>query len=91
MARAAVEPPDPADFERARNRMLTDYYSALQKMDTLADLFSQFTTYFDDPAGVSREARHYLEITPQDLMDYAAGWCTESERVVVSVVPRQAS
>ena len=91
MARAAAAPPGPADLERARNRMLTDYYSALQKMDTLADLFSQFTTYFDDPAGVSREARHYLEITPQDLMDYAAGWCTESERVVVSVVPRQAS
>jgi zinc protease len=91
VARAASTPPDPADLERARNRMLTDYYSALQKMDSLADLFSQFTTYFDDPAGVSGEAGRYLEITPQDLMDYAAGWCTEPERVVVSVVPRQAS
>jgi zinc protease len=91
IARAASTPPDPADLERARNRMLTDYYSALQKMDSLADLFSQFTTYFDDPAGVSGEADRYLEITPQDLMDYAAGWCTEPERVVVSVVPRQAS
>jgi zinc protease len=91
VARAASTPPDPADLERARNRMLTDYYSALQKMDSLADLFSQFTTYFDDPAGVSGEAGRYLEITPQDLMDYAAGWCTAPERVVVSVVPRQAS
>ena len=91
IARAASAPPDPADLERARNRMLTDYYSALQKMDSLADLFSQFTTYFDDPAGVAGEAGRYLEITPRDLMDYAAGWCTEPERVVVSVVPRQAS
>jgi zinc protease len=91
IARAASALPDPADLERARNRMLTDYYSALQKMDSLADLFSQFTTYFDDPAGVAGEADRYLEITPHDLMDYAAGWCTEPERVVVSVVPRQAS
>jgi zinc protease len=91
VARAASSPPDPADLERARNRMLTDYYNALQKIDSLADLFSQFTTYFDDPGGVAGEADRYLEITPQDLMDYAAGWCTEPERVVVSVVPRQAS
>jgi len=91
VGRAAAEPPDPADLERARNRMLTDFYSTLQKLDSLADLFSQFTTYFDDPAGVAGEAERYLEITSRDLMDYAAGWCTEPERVVVTVVPRQAS
>jgi zinc protease len=91
MARAAAAPPDPAEMERARNRMQTDYYSALQKLENLADLFSQFTTYFDDPAGVAGEAARYLEITPQDLMEYAAGWCTEPERVVVSVVPQQES
>ncbi|HEX9943676.1 MAG TPA: pitrilysin family protein [Thermoanaerobaculia bacterium] len=90
VARAAAGPPEPADLERARNRMLTDYYSGLQKLEGLADLFSQFTTYFDDPGGVAAEARRYLEITPQDIMDYAAGWCAETERVVVSVVPRQA-
>ncbi len=89
IARAAAGPPDAADLERARNRMLTDSYSALQKLESLADLFSQFTTYFDDPAGVAREAGRYLEITAQDLMDYAAGWCTEPERVVLWVLPRQ--
>src|SRR6185295_11784131 len=88
VARAAASLPDPAELARARNRMLTDAYSSLQKLDSLADLFSQFTTYFDDPAGVAAEAGRYLEITPQDLMDYAAGWCTEPERVVLSVVPR---
>jgi zinc protease len=88
VAAAAAAPPSPSDVERARNRMLTDYYSGLQKLDSLADLFSQFTTYFDDPAGVAREAGRYLEITPQDLLDYAAGWCTEEERVVLHVVPR---
>jgi zinc protease len=87
VARAAAEPPDAADLERARS-MLTDSYSALQKLESLADLFSQFTTYFDDPAGVAREAGRYLEIAPQELMEYAAGWCGETERVVLHVVPR---
>jgi len=91
VARAAASLPDPAELARARNRMLTDAYSSLQKLDSLADLFSQFTTYFDDPAGVAAEAGRYLEITPQELVDYAAGWCAETERAVVSVVPRQAN
>jgi zinc protease len=91
LAAAAAAPPDPADLERARNRMLTEYYSSLQRLDSLADLFSQFATYFDDPAGVLAEADRYLDVTPRELMEYAASWCTEAERVVVSVVPRKAS
>jgi zinc protease len=91
LAAAAAAPPDPADLERARNRMLTDYYSSLQRLDTLADLFSQFATYFDDPAAGLAEADRYLDVTPRELMEYAASWCTEPERVVVSVVPRKAS
>ncbi|MFL6234790.1 MAG: M16 family metallopeptidase [Thermoanaerobaculia bacterium] len=91
LASAAVAPPDPDDFERARNRMLTDYYNSLQRLDTVADLLSQSTTYFDDPAGGLREAERYLEITPQELMEYAATWCAEKERVVVTVTPRKES
>jgi zinc protease len=91
LAAAAAAPPDPADLERARNRMLTDYYSGLQRLDTLADLFSQFATYFDDPAAGLAEAERYLEIKPRELMEYAATWCTEPQRVVVSVVPRKES
>ena len=89
--RAAAAPPDAADFERSRNRMLTELYSGLQKLDNRADLFSQFTTYFDDPAGVAAEADRYLEVEPRELADYACRWMTEAERVVVTVVPRKAS
>jgi zinc protease len=89
--RAAATPPETADFERSRNRMLTELYSGLQKLDNRADLFSQFTTYFDDPAGVAAEADRYLEIAPRELSDYASRWMTEAERVVVTVVPRKAS
>ena len=91
VAAAAAAPPDPAEIERARNRMLTDYYGGLQRLDSLADLLSQFATYFDDPAGALTESDRYLDITADELVDYAAGWCAEPQRVVVSVVPRKAS
>jgi zinc protease len=91
VAAAAATLPAAEDFERARNRMLTDYFSGLQRLDTVADLLSQFATYFDHPAGALSEADRYLEITPQELMDYAAAACGETQRVVVSVVPRKAS
>jgi zinc protease len=91
LERAAGAPPDAADFERSRNRMLTELYSGVQKLENRADLFSQFTTYFDDPAGVAAEADRYLEIEPRELSEHAARWMTEEERVVLTVVPRKAS
>jgi predicted Zn-dependent peptidase len=90
LATAATTLPAAEDFERARNRMLTDYFSGLQRLDTVADTLSQFATYFDDPAGALAEADRYLEIAPRELMDYAAQWCGEAQRVVVAVVPRKA-
>jgi predicted Zn-dependent peptidase len=86
--RAASAPPDPADLERARNRMLTEHFGSMQKLENRADQFSQFTTYFDDPAGVATEAERYQDIAPGDLTDYVARYCTAAQRVVVSVVPR---
>ncbi len=91
LAATAARPPDEADFERARNRLLTDYYSGLQRLDTVADQLSQFATYFDDPAAGLSEGDRYQEITPRELMDYAAEWCAGAERAVVAIVPRQVS
>jgi zinc protease len=91
LATAAAKPPDAADFERSRNRLLTDYYSGLQRLDTVADQLSQFATYFDDPAAGLAEGDRYQEIAPRELMDYAAEWCAGAERAVVAIVPRQVS
>ena len=91
ITRAASEPPSAAEVERARNRMLTEYFGAVQKLDNRADLFSQFTTYFDDPAGVESEADRYLELDGPELMEFAARYWAPSERVVLRVVPRSAA
>jgi len=88
--RAATELPSPQDLERARNRMLTEYYMSLQKLDNRADLFAQLTTFLDDPGGIEREIEQYLEIGGHELMDFAARHLVESERAVVTFVPRRA-
>jgi zinc protease len=88
--RIATEPLREADLERARNKVLTDYYGALQKLDTRADLFSQFATYFDDPGGLEREVECYSQLGASEVLDYAAAYFTPDERVRVMVVPAPA-
>jgi zinc protease len=89
--RIATEPLAEADLERARNKVLTDYYSALQKLDTRADLFSQFKTYFGDPGGLAREIDLYRSLGSREVLDYAAAYLAPDERVRVAVVPRSAA
>jgi zinc protease len=89
--RATATLPAVADLERARNRMLTEFFSGLQKLDNRADAFSQFTTFFDDPDGFTREPELCLGIEPRELTEYAAAAWRPDERVVVAVVPRKAA
>jgi len=88
--RIAAEPLAETDLERARNKVLTDYYSALQKLDTRVDLFSQFATYFDDPGGLEREVECYSQLGAGEVLDYASTYFTPDERVRVTVVPGSA-
>ena len=88
--RAAAELPTPQELERARNRMLTEYYTSLQKLENKADLFSQMTTYFDDPEEIERELDQYLEIDGSEIRDFAARHLVEDARVAVLFVPRGA-
>jgi zinc protease len=86
--RAMREPVADEHVERARNLLLTGYFQELQKLDGRADLFSQFTTLFDDPGRIATEPSRYDEITARDLAACAASWLAPDQRVVVSVVPR---
>src|SRR6202035_4697933 len=91
LERAATSLLDPAELERARNKALTDYYGGLQKLDHRADLFSQFTTYFDDPGGCERSADIYRQVSASEIQDYAAAFLAPDERARVAVLPRRAA
>ncbi|HEX5761425.1 MAG TPA: pitrilysin family protein [Thermoanaerobaculia bacterium] len=89
LAAAAAAPPEPDDFERARNKALTDIWGVLQKLDHRADLLSQYTTYFDDPGGIGREVDRYARLRPEELVEFAAETCRPERRVTLTVVPRE--
>jgi zinc protease len=88
LARAAAEPPGAEELAAARSRILTDYWSGLEQLGNRADAFSQFTTFFDDPARLASEADRYLSVAGEDLQELAAGWLGPDDRVVVTVVPK---
>jgi zinc protease len=91
LERAAAGPPPDEELERACNKVLTDYWSGIQRLENRADLFSQFTTYFDDPGGLEREADRYRAVEPRDLAEFAAGHLRAEGRVRITVVPRGAA
>jgi zinc protease len=91
LERLATELPDERDLERARNKVLTEFYGGLQKLDSRADLFSQFTTYFDDPGGVEGEAERYRQVAAGDIAAYLAAYCGADERVSLTIVPKAAA
>jgi zinc protease len=89
--RAAAEPPTADELAAARNRVLTDHWSALELLANRADSFSQFTTFFDDPGRLAGEADRYRAVTAAELQELAAGYLREPQRVVVTVVPKAPS
>jgi predicted Zn-dependent peptidase len=91
LARAASEPCAPVDLERARNRLLTNHWEALQQLDQRADQLSQLTTYFDDPHLLTRELERYATLDAEALRRAAATWLAADAGVTLTVVPARAS
>jgi zinc protease len=88
LARAAAEPPSPAELSGALSRILTDYWSGLELLSNRADSFSQFTTFFDDPGRLAGEAGRYRDVAAAELQELAARYLVREERAVVTVVPK---
>jgi len=88
LERLATDGPSEEDLERARNRTLHDLYEDLQTLDSRADLISQCTTYFDDPARALSEGEQYAAVTAEAVRELARAQLLEGGRAVVTVVPR---
>lgn len=87
--RYAEELVDDERLARARNRMLHQIYVQTQKLDGMADLLSESTTLFGDPARVGDEPQRYHDVDAETVRDLAARWCRREERAVVTVVPKE--
>jgi zinc protease len=88
---AAAAPPTEQEMASALSRVLTDFWNGLEQLGNRADLFSQFTTYLDDPGRLAGEAARYQSIEAGEVQELAATWLRPDERAVVTVVPRAAA
>jgi zinc protease len=84
---AAAAGLDERRLARAHERVLHDYYGAVQKLDGRADLLSQFTTIFDRPERLFEEPERYRRVGSAEVAAYAAEHGRRDARAVVTVVP----
>jgi zinc protease len=90
LASAAGTPLASDDLNRARNQVTTSLFGQMESVETLADLLSEATTFYDDPAAVDAESARYLECTDEDLTEFAARFLAPDRAARVRVVPRPA-
>jgi len=87
LERAATAPLPTDELERARHRVLHASFGALETLENKADLLSQMTTYFDDPARVTTEIATYAELDAGELQRLAATALAPERRSTLAVVP----
>jgi zinc protease len=90
LQRAAATPPGAEELTGAKNRILTDFWTGLELLSNRADALSQFTTYFDDPGLLARQADIYRQLSGDDVQEVAAGYLAAEQRAVVTVVAKPA-
>jgi predicted Zn-dependent peptidase len=81
------------DEEMARARGMVERYELmqLQAVSDRADAFSEYATLFDDPAMVNRRLDMLLAVDADHVRKVAADVFTNTNRVVLTYVPQEAS
>jgi zinc protease len=84
------EGPTPAELERARSLLGTEFVNALQSAGDRADRLSQFTTYLGDPGIINDHIARYHEVRVEDVSLFAATRLGPNNRASLLYVPRPA-
>ncbi|MBX6364874.1 MAG: insulinase family protein [Gemmatimonadetes bacterium] len=88
IARDGVEP---AELDRARNRIETAFVDALQHgggFGGKADRLNEYFFYTGDPGYADADLRRFLELTPEAVQAAVAEHLADAARVILSVVPK---
>ena len=85
-----TQPPTEDEMTRARALITSEWLHHLATVDGRADMFSQFTTLFDDPGLVNDMLPRILAVTPEDVARVAADVLRPDNRVVLVFEPEAA-
>lgn len=91
IANIAESGPSDDELARAKNKILTAHFNELQTLDRRADLLSLFTTYFDAPEDLHKEAIILQSIQLRDVQDVAQTYLVKSQRARLRVVAKGAA
>ncbi len=80
----------PAEVSRAVTLIETELVAALQSAGERADRLSMFTTYFDDPSLVNRQANRYRAVTAEQVNAFVRERLVTENRASLLYVPRGA-
>jgi predicted Zn-dependent peptidase len=86
----STQPPTEDEMTRARALITSEWLHHLANVDGRADMFSQFTTLFDDPGLVNDMLPRILAVTPEDVVRVAADVLRPDNRVVLVFEPEAA-
>ncbi|HEX5829424.1 MAG TPA: insulinase family protein, partial [Gemmatimonadaceae bacterium] len=93
IARAQTQPVDQATLDRARTKMRSRLYSALEQLGGFgkADLLASFALFDDDPARINRLEAEFAKVTPALVQRTAREYLRPTNRTVYTITPGKAA
>ncbi|WP_203294780.1 M16 family metallopeptidase [Maricaulis parjimensis] len=81
------EPVSQADLERARTKLLSDFYDTVDTSTRfgLVDLLAAFALFDDDPERINRITEGFNQVTPELVMSTAQEYLRPTNRTVLEV------
>ncbi len=90
IARLAATGPTPAELERAKNKLETQYISGLERIGGFggkADLLNQYNTYLGDPGRFAWDLARWRSVTPAGLQRATRQYLDTDKRLTLRFRP----
>jgi zinc protease len=91
VARLASEGPSDDEIERGRVQAEAQFIYRLQTVGGFggkSDQLNAYNVFLDDPGYFERDLARYQRVTPESLRDAVRRYLTSSDRVALSIVPK---
>ncbi|GBC81133.1 putative zinc protease [bacterium HR10] len=77
------------ELEKAKNQMIAEILFARQSNQGKADALGRAAVLGKDPARVNTEVERILAVTPEEIQRVARRYFTETNRIVLTILPQQ--
>lgn len=87
LAKLASEPISPAELERVKNKIKTQFFTNLEQVAGRASLLAQYKYFTGDPGFMAKDLARYEAVTPESLQSYARTLLRSDRRLTITVTP----